>query len=75
MGKRTDMGDEIYGMSRISADGKVHLPVDVRRFLQVKEGENVLYILRANEIILKPAKPTKPEDPFGFKFIDDKKGR
>ena len=45
-------------LAKVSANGQVTVPVDIRRKLQLKEGDKLLFIERDGEIVINHASAT-----------------
>ena len=45
-------------LAKVSANGQVTVPVDIRRKLQLKEGDKLLFIERGGEIVINNASAT-----------------
>jgi len=46
------VNQKIVGLSRLYQHGKTHVPSEVRKLLNVKDGERLVYILEAGKIFL-----------------------
>ena len=45
-------------LAKVSANGQVTIPVEIRRRLQLKEGDKILFIERKGEIVITNASAT-----------------
>ena len=45
-------------LAKVSANGQVTVPVEIRRMLQLKEGDKILFIERNGEIVINNASAT-----------------
>ena len=71
-------------LAKVSANGQVTVPVDIRRKLQLKEGDKLLFIERDGEIVINNASATAivraqsafagAAGDFGVSGVDDVQG-
>jgi AbrB family looped-hinge helix DNA binding protein len=48
----------LMNLAKVSANGQVTVPVDIRRKLQLREGDKLLFIERDGEIVINNASST-----------------
>jgi len=48
----------MMNLAKVSANGQVTVPIDIRRKLQLKEGDKLLFIERDGEIVINNASAT-----------------
>jgi len=51
---------ETLGISSIYQNGTTHIPVAVRKRLEVKDGDKILWVMEEGRIVLEPARQRSP---------------